>query len=107
VGQPAQGKLKDLLVGGELAAARFTEQLRPATATFYVPDLEPRVVAGLKLRADPDGNVDLRRRFWTFQGEKPGLVPKLLVYADLLATGEARCLEIAELLRGDIADRLV
>lgn len=98
---------EDLLVGGELAAARFTEQLRPATATFYVPDLEPRVVAGLKLRAEPDGNVDLRRRFWTFHGEKPGLVPKLLVYADLLAIGDARCLEIAELLRGDIAARLV
>jgi hypothetical protein len=98
---------QDVLAGGELAAAWLTKQLRPATATFYVPGLEPRLVVGLKLRADPNGNVELRRRFWTFQGEKPGLVPELLVYADLLATGDARCLEIAELLRGDIADRLV
>ena len=98
---------QDVLAGGELAAARLTKQLRPATATFYVLGLEPRLVVGLKLRADPNGNVELRRRFWTFQGEKPGLVPELLVYADLLAAGDARCLEIAELLRGDIADRLV
>lgn len=97
----------EFLVGGELAAARLTGQLRPATATIYVAELEPPLVVGLKLRADPIGNVEVRRRFWTFRGDKPGLVPELLVYADLLATGEARCLEIAGLLRGGIADRLV
>jgi hypothetical protein len=98
---------KDLLVGGEPAAARLTRHLRPGTATFYAEEIQTDVIVGLTLRADDRGNVDFRRRFWAFRGEVPGLVPTLLVYADLLAIGEARCLETAELLRDQIRDRLV
>jgi hypothetical protein len=97
----------DLLVGGELAAARLTRQLRPGTATFYVRAIDPKIVLGLGLRADGQGNVDFGRRFWAFEGQKRGLVPTLLVYADLLAIGDARCLETAQLLRGQILARSV
>ncbi len=98
---------KDLLVGGELAAARLTRHLRPGTATFYAQAIEPKVVLKLRLKADAEGNVDFRRRFWVFPGEKPHLTPTLLVYADLLAIGDARCLETAQLLRGQLIARLV
>jgi hypothetical protein len=98
---------EDLLVGGEPAAARLTRHLRPGTATLYAKAIDPKVVVGLTLRADAEGNVDFRRRFWTFPGEEPGLTPTLLVYADLLAIGDARCLEAAQLLRGGLVDRLV
>jgi hypothetical protein len=98
---------EDLLVGGEPAAARLTRHLRPGTATLYAKAVDPKVVLGLTLRADAEGNVDFRRRFWTFPGEEPGLTPTLLVYADLLAIGDARCLEAAQLLRGGLVDRLV
>jgi hypothetical protein len=98
---------KDLLLGGEPAAARLTRHLRPGTATFYTKGIDPRIIVGLTLRADADGDVDFRRRFWSFPGEAPGLVPTLLVYADLLAIGEARCLETAQLLRGQLLDRLI
>jgi hypothetical protein len=98
---------KDLLLGGEPAAARLTRHLRPGTATFYTKGIDAKVIAGLILRADANGNVDFRRHFWAFPGEAPGLVPTLLVYADLLAIGEARCLETAELLRERLLDRLV
>ena len=100
-------QLKEVLLGGELAAARMTRHLRPGTATFYVQAIDPKVVLNLRLRADPEGNVDFRRRFWAFAGEDPHLVPNLLVYADLLAIGGARCLETAELLRGPLLDRLI
>lgn len=96
-----------LLVGGELAAARLTGHLRPGTATFYVPAIEPRAVLELALAADPQGNVELRRCFWNLPAEQPRLTPTLLVYADLLAIGDARCLETAQLLRGQLVDRLV
>lgn len=46
-------------------------------------------------------------RTYTFPGEEPHLVPTLLVYADLLAIGDARCLETAQLLRGQLLARLV
>lgn len=97
---------EDLLVGGEMAAARLTRHLRPGTATFYTRAIDPKVIVKLVLRADAEGNVDFRRRFWTFPGEEPRLTPTLLVYADLLATGDARCLETAQLLRGPILARL-
>jgi len=96
-----------LLIGGELAAARLTRHLRPGTATFYARAVEPKVLLKLVLRADAEGNVDFRRRFWDFPGEEPQLTPTLLVYADLLAIGDARCLETAQLLRGRLLARLV
>ena len=100
-------KLKEVLLGGELAAARITRHLRPGTATFYAEAIDPKVLLNLTLRADAEGNVDFRRRFWAFAGEDPQLVPTLLVYADLLAIGDARCLETAQLLRGPLLDRLI
>ena len=96
-----------LLIGGELAAARLTRHLRPGTATFYAEAIDPKVLLKLVLRADAEGNVDFRRRFWAFPGEDPRLTPTLLVYADLLATADARCLETAQLLRGQLLARLV
>lgn len=98
---------EDVLLGGEVAAARLTRHLRPGTATLYALAVDPRVVLKLALRADAEGNVDFRRRFWAFPGEEPRLVPTLLVYADLLAIGDARCLETAQLLRDGILARLV
>lgn len=85
--------------GGEIAGGRMTKYLRPATATFYADKVDPRLIIDLKLRTDPQGgNVEVLRRFWTFAAETPGLVPAPLVYADLMATGDARCIETARLI---------
>lgn len=94
-----------LLLGGEPAAARLTHHLRPGTVTLYGPKLEPRLLLDQRLRADPQGNVEILRRFWKFDNEDPSIVPLPLVYADLLAIGDARCLETAKLLYGDIVAR--
>jgi len=96
-----------LLIGGELAAARLTRHLRPGTATFYAEAIDNKMILTMVLKADAEGNVDFRRRFWGFPGEDPHLTPTLLVYADLLAIGDARCLETAQLLRGQLLTRLV
>jgi hypothetical protein len=85
-----------LVLGGEPAAARLTGHLRPGTATLYGDKVERRLLIDLRLRLDPDGNVDFRRRFWRFEDEQ-GLVPPLLIYADLLAIGDERCLETAQI----------
>lgn len=96
-----------VLIGGELAAARLTRHLRPGTATLYAETVDPLVLLRLVLKADTEGNVDFRRRFWNFPTEEKQLTPNLLVYADLLAIGDARCLETAQLLRGPLIARLV
>lgn len=92
-----------LLLGGEPAARRLTDRLRPGTATFYGTRANRQLMVDQRMRPDPRGNVEILRRFWTFDRDTPGLVPDLLVYADLLAIGDARCSETA----GEMHDGIV
>lgn len=94
-----------LLLGGEPAAARLTRNLRPGTVTFYGEKANPRLLIDQRLQPNRQGNVEILRRFWTFNGETPGMVPHLLVYADLLAIGDTRCIETAGEMRADIINR--
>jgi hypothetical protein len=89
-------------MGGEGAAARLTHHLRPGTLTFFGPKAEPRFLLDQHLKTDPAGEVEILRQFWQFENAKPTLAPTLLVYADLLAIGDARCLETAKLLYDEI-----
>lgn len=84
-----------LLLGGEPAAARITGNLRPGTATFYAGKFSKQILIDHHLMPDKKGNIEVLRRFWTFDGETSGMVPHVLVYADLLAIGDGRCLEAA------------
>lgn len=95
-----------LLLGGEVAAFQMAGHLRPGTATFYVDDVQTKFMIDLRLRPDPQGNVEFMKRFWNFETPGPGLVPPILVYADLLANGDPRCFEAAQELYGGIVDRL-
>lgn len=86
------------VLGGEPAGGRITEYLRPATATFYAEKIDPRLLVDLRLRPDAGGNVEIYRRFWTFAGDDAALAPAPLVYADLMATGDGRCIETAKMI---------
>jgi hypothetical protein len=97
--------------GGEVAAARLTEALKPAACTIYLdPHTAREVLAVLvkehRLRADPQGNVEILDAFWKFQPEPtpPDLVPPVLVYADLMATLDPRNLEVAKQIRREFVD---
>ena len=85
------------VLGGEPAGGRITRYLRPGTATFYMPKVDPRLLIDLRLRTDPGGNVEIYRRFWTFDAADAALAPEPLVYADLMAIGDGRCMETAKL----------
>ena len=93
------------LLGGEPAAARLTQHLRPGTITLYGPKVEPRFLLDQRLRPDPQGKVEILRRFWKFDDDHPLLTPLPLIYADLVAIGDARCMETAKLIYGDIIAR--
>jgi hypothetical protein len=86
--------------GGELAAERFTQFLRPAGFTIYTHKPVNRLVAALRLRANPTGNVEVLDAFWNFEPDPkyPDLVPPVLAYADLLATRDGRNIEAANLI---------
>ena len=83
--------------GGEIAAAHLTGYLKPELATVYIRDTPGKFLAANRLRTDPKGNVEILKAFWDTQCDwtDTGIAPPLLVYADLLATGDARNIETA------------
>ncbi|KDR33766.1 MULTISPECIES: type IV toxin-antitoxin system AbiEi family antitoxin [Caballeronia] len=89
--------------GGEPAAAILTEYLKPATVTAYCADAAPREwIKAARLRPDPAGNVEFLRApvaLAPVDGLPPNVVAPLIVYADLVASGDPRNLETARMLR--------
>jgi hypothetical protein len=83
--------------GGEPAAARLTGYLKPEVITLYTRDKPARLQAAHRLRPDPRGNVEILEAFWDMAVDwtNPEIVHPLLVYADLLATGDPRNIETA------------
>jgi hypothetical protein len=87
--------------GAEPAAAKITRHLKPAIITLYGDRAEPRLIVDHALRTDPKGDIEIAKRFWRVETDedKKGLAPLPLIYADLLATGDPRCIETAGLIR--------
>ncbi len=86
--------------GGETAANLLTKHLKPQMATIYA--LQPIGPFLLKngLKKDPNGNIEILKIFWNFQfdREHPNLVHPILIYADLIATGDERDIETAKII---------
>jgi len=91
--------------GGEVAAEKLTGYLKPETVTLYIRPGEGRknitqFVAKHRLRADPQGDIEMLDTFWDFPADpdQPDVVPPILAYADLMATHDPRNLDAARLL---------
>jgi hypothetical protein len=95
--------------GGEVAAARLTEHLRPQNVTVYTNKPVGELLLRYRIRKDQEGNFEILRKFWNFETDWPhkNMVPPLLIYADLLATGEARNIETARILYEKELDEFV
>jgi len=89
------------LVSGEAGGDRLTAQLQPMGARIYTREPFGKIATALRLRPDPEGTIELLERFWDFPNPKdipPGVAPPLLVYGDLIASGEPRNLDIARMI---------
>jgi hypothetical protein len=95
------------LWGGEVAAAKLTGHLRPEVTTVYAPKNLPELQARFGLRRDPEGDVEILKKFWTFEDAGPDTVPPLLIYTDLMASGDDRNIETAEIIYDAHLARLV
>ncbi len=86
-------------IGGEVAAAKLTDFLKPETLTIYADEpLKPDFLLNHKLREDPNGNVEVIIKFWNFKFpfyKQDHLVHPILIYADLLALDDDRLMEVA------------
>jgi hypothetical protein len=87
--------------GGEVAAAKLTQYLQPQIITIYTtPQQLDQLLIENRLKRDPIGDVEILKRFW----EPPELwtykdvVHPILIYADLLATGNERNIETARII---------
>lgn len=87
-------------LGGETAAALLTAHLKPAMQTFYLKDELKDFAITNRLKKDPQGSVECLKAFWRFDypWDHGHMAPPLIIYADLLASGDPRNLETAEII---------
>lgn len=96
--------------GGEVAADKLTNYLKPNFFTLYIHVKDARkkfaeLIVDNRLIPDPKGNIEILEAFWDFDDADffPEIVPVLLVYADLVASNDPRNLETAKM----IYDRVI
>jgi hypothetical protein len=91
---------EDAYWGGEAAAEKLTHYLRPEQFTIYAREPIAKLIAAGRMRADPNGNVEVLDAFWNFdtEGDYPDVVPPLLAHADLLAMQDGRDAEAAKMI---------
>jgi hypothetical protein len=99
--------------GGEPAAQILVRHLEPGILTVYAPQRVTRLNAEQRMVAagptDAGRLVEIRKPFWgdTLRNDaNPATVPPAVVYADLLATGDGRCIETAQLVHEAYLARL-
>lgn len=85
--------------GGEVAAAKLTKYLKPQLVTIYTDpfDLNELLLKN-KLKRDNHGDIEVIRRFWKplETCETGDTVHPILIYADLMTTGNQRNIETAK-----------
>ena len=87
--------------GGEAAAAKLTQYLKPQIVTLYAdPHQLNQILLENRLRKDPTGDVEILERFWkpVEPRQYRDLVHPILIYADLIATGNQRNMETAKII---------
>ncbi|MBL1213194.1 MAG: hypothetical protein HND52_07555 [Ignavibacteriae bacterium] len=88
------------LLGGESAAAKITSYLRPFTHTIYIKSKVGEFILTNGLKKNKYGNILLHRKFWNFDDDNSqyNLVPDMLIYADLISSGDPRNIETANII---------
>ncbi|WP_221797069.1 type IV toxin-antitoxin system AbiEi family antitoxin [Oceanobacter mangrovi] len=89
-------------LGGEVAAYQLSHYLTPKDGLLYVQQASlTELMKTLRLRKIKEGEVGVRtidvyEAFWKIADSESITAPELVVYSDLLATDEPRCLDAAE-----------
>lgn len=84
------------LWGGEPAADLMTNYLRPEILTLYTEETRNELIKHYKLIPDEKGKVKVYKKFWNHNNVNGETVDPILVYADLMNTGDGRCMETAQ-----------
>lgn len=87
---------KKSLWGGEAGAHLLTGQLRPQNLIIYTNENRNEFLAHYRLIRDPNGYIKVYEKFWNYDDYKSNIAPPLLVYADLMSTGDKKSTDAAE-----------
>ena len=82
--------------GGEPAADLMTNYLRPEILTLYTEENRNELIKHYRLIPDEKGKVKVYKKFWNYYNAKDNTVDPILVYTDLMNTGDGRCMETAK-----------
>ena len=96
--------------GGEVAANKLIKYIKPQDIIIYA-DYEKykRVVIENKLRKDPNGDIVFFERFWKVDRNNgfKEIVNPILIYADLINTGNQRAIETAKIIYEKYINRYI
>ena len=82
--------------GGEPAADLLTNDLKPVEYILYTKKNRAELMKEFKLIPDENGKVEIREPYWTVVDDLPNIAPRLVVYTDLMITGDPRNIKIAK-----------
>lgn len=82
--------------GGEPGGDLLINNLQPEVFTLYTIETKNDIIKNYRLLPDATGNVKVYQKFWKIDDVNDNVVPPLLVYVDLITTGDRRCMETAE-----------
>ncbi len=90
--------------GGESGAQMVDGYLEPGSFDIYTDIPTANLMKTGFVRQDENGEINVYQKFWHWRtGNR--LVPLVLIYADLMGSGNSRCLEIAQrLLNNELKD---
>ena len=93
-------KNNNIFFGGEPAAEKITNYLKPLEYTIYSNEELTNLGKELKLIPDNNGNVKIYNTCWLESLSKinSNLAPSLVVYADLMGTNNSRNIEAAKMI---------
>lgn len=81
--------------GGDAAGWKLTGYREPGQIVVWLRGQAGPLLQAQRMRRDAEGDVELLDAFWDFDAEAE-TAPPLLVWAELLATGDPRAAEVAQ-----------
>ena len=95
---------KGMSWGGEPAANLTDGYLQPGLFDIYTEIPAAHLIRTGVVKQDANGEIHLYNKFWNWETDNR-TVPAILIYADLMGSGNSRCLEAAQrILRNELKD---
>ncbi|WOG32954.1 type IV toxin-antitoxin system AbiEi family antitoxin [Segatella copri] len=90
--------------GGEPAANLIDGYLQPGSFDIYTELPAAHLMRTGAVKQDVNGEIHLYNKFWNWETDNR-TIPAILIYADLMGSGNCRCLEAAQrILKNELKD---